>query len=185
MAKASSQTPEPRREERTTGEGRNPEDSWTWQESGQSLSLKALNLNFTLVPTPCPLSLLGLVSAGHCAVTVPWWALGWGRRSGRSGAQTWEGKSHDGMVGTGGGTATQRMTEPCPDFVHPNLDLATLTLTSSANLLLALRGSSKPLLEGPPDEQQKSRLAGLPPRGMSAAGTEGGERALGAARPPG
>lgn len=51
-----------------------------------------------------------------------------------------------------------------------------LTLTSSAGLLPALKGSSRQLLKGPQDQQCKSRLPRLPPRGMCAAGAEGGER---------
>lgn len=73
---------------------------------------------------------------------------------------------------------------PCPVFILPNLDPATLalTFTSSANLLPALRGSSKQLPEGPREQQHKSRLPGLPPRGKSQPGLRVGEAHWGPAQ---
>lgn len=56
----------------------------------------------------------------------------------------------------------------------------TLTLTSSARLSPAFKGSNKELLEGPQEQQHRSHLPGLPPRGMSRGGAEGDEKQAGA-----
>lgn len=152
-----------------------------------------MNLNLTLVPITCPLSLLGLLSDGQCPFTVPRWALGWGGGSGRPGAQTWEENSQDRIMGTGqprGGRKRNCHLAFCRGLVLSSSILTwtsvpfTLTFTSSAYLLPAFKGSNKQLLEGPQEQQHKSHLPGLPPQGMSTGGAECDEKPAGGRRRP-
>lgn len=165
-----------------TGEERSPKAAGPGKEGAEPQSKaqqsriqhKALNLslNLSLVSMTRPLSFLRLSSDGQCPFTVPQWVLGPER--------TPEGRglaSQDEMVGTGGGLREgNTASRPHPAWPGPSATFA-LMFASSAGLLPALKDSSKQLLDGPQGQPHKSRPPGLPPRGMSAARTEGGREA--------